>query len=242
MPATTNKQQILATTLTALKKKFPPPPEPPRRPILEEVVYAICREGVPSAVADAGFNRLKTVFFDWNEVRVSSVQEVADVLGKMPGAGDRAKRVVDFLQEHFERTYSFDLEDLEKKGLKQAAKQLARYKDKGVTDFVVAWVTQRSLGGHAVPLDGPSLRVLQRLGVIDTEIDDLEAVRASVEHYVPKAKGYEFTEELSQHADTICVEGTPLCAQCPLKSDCPTGQKLLAKGKAKDAKPKPKSR
>ncbi|HET6576015.1 MAG TPA: hypothetical protein VFG68_20610 [Fimbriiglobus sp.] len=242
MPATTNKQQVLTTALTALKKKFPPPPEPPRRPILEEVVYAICREGVTSAAADAAFAHLKTAFFDWNEVRVSSVQEVADVLGKLPGAGDRAKRIVDFLQEHFERTYSFDLEDLEKKGLKQAAKQLARYKDKGVTDFVVAWVTQRSLGGHAVPLDGPGLRVLQRLGVIDADTDDLEAVRASVEHYVPKARGYEFTEELSQHADALCVEGTPLCAQCPLKSDCPTGQKLLAKGKAKDAKPKPKSR
>ena len=76
----------------------------------------------------------------------------------------------------------------------------------------------------------------------DTDADDLEAVRGSVEHYIPKAKGYEFTEELIQHANAICVEGTPLCPQCPLKSDCPTGQELLAKGKAKDAKPKPKSR
>ena len=189
MPATTNKQQILATTLTALKKKFPPPPEPPRRPIMEEVVYAICREGVPSAAADAAFGRIKATFFDWNEVRVSTVQEVADALGKLPGAGDRAKRIVEFLQEHFERTYSFDLEDLEKKGLKQAAKQLARYKDKGVTDFVVAWVTQRSLGGHAVPLDGPSLRVLSRLGVADADADDLEAVRASRRALHPEGQG-----------------------------------------------------
>ncbi len=240
MPATTNKQQILTTALTVLKKKFPPPPEPPKRPILEEVVYAICREGVPSAAADAAFGRLKGTFFDWNEVRVSTVQEVADVLADLPDAGDRAKRIVDFLQEHFERTYSFDLDDLEKKGLKQAAKQLARYKDKGVSDFVVAWVTQRSLGGHAVPIDGPSLRVLRRLGVADADADDLEAVRASVEHYIPKAKGYEFTEELIQHATAICVEGTPHCPQCPLKADCPTGQELLAK--AKETKPKPKSR
>jgi endonuclease III len=241
MPAITNKQQILATALTALRKKFPPPPEPPKRPILEEVVYAICREGVTSAVADDAFGRLKAAFYDWNEIRVSSVQEVADILGRIPAAGDRAKRIIDFLQEHFERTYSFDLEDLEKKGLKQAAKQLARYKDKGVNDFVVAWVTQRSLGGHAIPLDGPSLRVLVRLGVADPD-DDPETVRASVEHYIPKAKGYEFTEELIRHAEAICIGGTPICSQCPLKSDCPTGQELLAKGKAKDSKPKPKSR
>lgn len=241
MPATTNKQQILATAQTALRKKFPPPPEPPKRPILEEVLYAVCREGVPSARADAAFAKLKGTFFDWNEVRVSTVQEVADALADLPDAGDRAERVVDFLQEHFERTYSFDLEDLEKKGLKQAAKQLARYKDKGVSDFVVAWVTQRSLGGHAVPIDGPTLRVLRRLGVADADAgpDDLEAVRGTVEHYVPKAKGYEFTEELIQHADAICVEGTPHCRECPLKADCPTGQELLAKAKEK---PKPKSR
>jgi endonuclease III len=240
MPVTTNKQQVLSTALTTLKKKFPAPPEPDKRPILEEVLYAICREGVPSATADAAFQRLRERFFDLNEIRVSTIQEVADALAPLPEAGDRAKRIVDFLQEHFERTYSFTLEDLEKKGLKQAAKQLARYKDKGVTDFVVAWVTQRSLGGHAVPLDEPTLRVLRRLGVIEEEIDDLEAVRGSVEHYIPKAKGYEFTEELIQHAATICVANNPQCPVCPLKSDCPTGQERLAK--KPEPKPKPKSR
>jgi endonuclease-3 len=245
MATATSKQQILNSAQALLKKKFPAPPEPAKRPVLEEVMYAVCREGVPSAAADAAFGRLKAAFFDWNEVRVSTVQEVADALGDLPAAGDRAERIIDFLQEHFERTYSFDLDDLEKKGLKQAAKQLARYKDKGVTDFVLAWVTQRSLGGHAVPLDDPSVRVLGRLGVIDPEADaeDREAVRATVEHYVPKAKGYEFTEELIQHADQICVEGTPHCPVCPLKGECPTGQELLAKGKAAPAdKPKPKSR
>jgi endonuclease-3 len=240
MPATVNKQQVLTTALTTLRKKFPAPPEPDKRPVLEEVVYAICREGVPSSAADAAYARLRGQFFDWNEVRVSSVQEVADALGRMPGAADRAKRIVEFLQEHFERTYSFTLDDLEKKGLKQAAKQLARYKDKGVSDFVVAWVTQRSLGGHAVPLDAPTLRVLTRLGVIE-DAEDLEAVRGSVEHFVPKAKGYEFTEELIQHAAAICTEDNPQCPVCPLKGECPTGQELLAKAKTA-AKPKPKSR
>jgi endonuclease-3 len=242
MATATSKQQVLNSAQGLLKKRFPVPPEPAKRSVLEEVLYAVVREGVPTAAADAAFGRLKACFFDWNEVRVSTVQEVSDALGDLPLAGDRAERIVDFLQEHFERTYSFDLDELEKKGLKQAAKQLARYKDKGVTDFVLAWVTQRSLGGHAVPLDDPAVRALGRLGVIDPEADadDREAARATVEHYVPKAKGYEFTEELSQLADQVCVEGTPHCPQCPLKGECPTGQELLAKPKAD--RPKPKSR
>ena len=102
---------------------------------------------------------MRQAFFDWNEVRVSTVPEVADALEGLPDAGAKAQRIVNFLQEVFEERYSFDLSDISKKGLKQAAKQLARYKG-GATDFVVAWVTQRALGGHAVPLDAPTLRVL----------------------------------------------------------------------------------
>lgn len=230
MPATQNKQQLLTLTLTALKKKFPAPPEPEKRPILDEVIFAICREGVSTSEAEPAFKKLRESFVDWNEVRVSSIGEIEETLADLPGAGDRAMKISDFLQEHFERTYTFDLEELEKKGVKQAAKQLARYKDKGVDDFAVAWVTQRALGGHAIPLDPPSVRCLLRLGVIDGDIDDLETVRAGIEHHIPKAKGYEFGEQLIQLATTLCVE-TPLCAQCPLKAECPTGIESASKGK-----------
>ena len=234
MAAPTNKQQLLDKTFALLTKKFPPPAEPDKRPVLEEVVYAICREGVATETADAAFVRLREAFVDWNEIRVSSVPEVAEVLGDTPDGGDRATRIVEFLQEHFERTYSFELDDLEKKGVKQAAKQLARYKDKGVSDFAVAWVTQRALGGHAIPLDAPSIRVLRRLHVIEGDIDDLEATRASLEHHVSKANGYAFTESLIELGVTICVE-VPQCPVCPLNRDCPTGVEILARKKSPTA-------
>jgi len=240
MAAAANKQQLLDKTLAVLKKKYPAPPEAERRPVLEEVLYAIAREGVATADADAAFAGLKEAFFDWNEVRVSSGQEVADVLGNIPHAGQRAVHMVEFLQEHFERTYSFELDDLEKKGVKQASKQLARYKDKGVNDFAVAWVTQRALGGHAIPLDEPTIRVLTRLHVIEGEIDDFEATRASLEHHIPKARGIEFTEGMIPFAAEICTPDVPKCPICPLKADCPTGIELLARAKAKPEKPKGK--
>jgi len=238
-PVTTNKQQILERSLKLLEKKYPVPPEPEKRPVMEELLYAICREGVPTAQADAAFKKLKGSFFDWNEVRVSTVPEVADALAGLPNAGARAQRVIEFLQELFEMTYSFTLEDLEKKGLKQAAKQLGRYQ--AVTDFGVAWVTQRSLGGHAVPLDEPTLRVVRRLRVVEEEADDTEALRGTLEHYVPKSRGVEFTELFVQHGTAICTE-VPQCAVCPLNKDCPTGIENLSKKPAGEAKPKPKSR
>ena len=196
---------------------------------------------------------------DWNEVRVSTVQEVADALRPLPHAAPRAGWIIGVLHAVFEMNYSYDLGDMEKKGLKQAARQVSRYfndndlkklglkqaakqiaRFKQVNDFAVAWVVQRSLGGHAVPLDGPTVRVLQRLGVVDeVDPDDLESLRGSIEHVIPKVRGPEFTELMSAHAKEICTEVAPHCSKCPLLSECPTGQELTAKKPDKD-KPEPK--
>jgi endonuclease-3 len=235
-PVTTNKQQLLDRSLKLLEKKFPAPAEPPKRPVMEELIYAICREGVTTEQADAAYKSFKGTFFDWNEVRVSTVPEVAAALAALPDAGTRAQRVVEFLQELFEMTYAFNLDDLEKKGLKQAAKQLARYQ--AVNEFGVAWVTQRSLGGHAIPLDEPSLRVVRRLRLVESD-DDNEAVRGTLEHYVSKAKGIEFTELFADLAAALCTP-VPECAACPLNKDCPTGIENLSK--KPEPKPRPKSR
>jgi endonuclease-3 len=239
MPAITNKQQLLTQAYTVLKKRFPLPsaePEGQQRPLLEELIYAICREGSTAADADAGYARLRKAFIDWNEVRVSTVQEVADILRPLTGSGTRAKRIIGLLQEVFEDKYSFDLSELGKKGLKDTARKLRFYKE-GVDDYVVAWVIQRTLGGHAIPLDEPTLRVLRRLGVVeDTDPDSLEAVRGTIEHVIPKTRGPELTDLLSVLAKELCTEKDPHCSSCPLKSDCPVG----IENTSKKPEPKPK--
>jgi endonuclease III len=225
MPTTTNKQRLLTQLFTVLKRRYQPD-EPEPRPVLEQFIYAICREGTTRAQADAAFKVLRERFFDWNEVRVSSHRELEEIFADLPDAEARAQRLISFLQEVFETTFSFDLEPLHKKGLKQAAKQLARYQ--AANDYAVAWVVRQSLGGHAIPLDGPSRRVLHRLGLIDNDSDDLEALRASLEHLVPKARSILFNELVSAVADEFCLDDEPVCSSCPLASDCPTGQEAKA--------------
>src|SRR5207302_10115572 len=103
--------------------------------------------------------------FDWNEVRVSSLHELGDAFEGLSDAEERAQRLVAFLQEVFETTFSFNLDDLLKKGLKQAAKQLSRYQ--AHNEYIGSWVMQRSLGGHAIPVDAPTLRCALRLGLVE---------------------------------------------------------------------------
>jgi endonuclease-3 len=239
MATTTNKQRVL-TQLFALHKKAheAPPPEP--RPVLEQFLYALCRQDATREQADRAFRRLRDSFFDWNEVRVSSVRELEEALAGLPNAEARAERLIAFLQEVFETTFSFDLEGLHKKGLKQAAKQLLRYRS--ADDYVGAWVLQQSLGGHAIPVDGPTLRVSRRLGLIDGDQDDPEAQRASLEHLVPKAKGAAFGELVSTVAAEYCWDDNPNCSSCPLAAECPTAQEAgaadLSAARVSRAKPR----
>jgi endonuclease III len=237
MPTVINKQRLVTQLMSNLSKSKAPPDQP-ARPVLEQFVYAVCREGATRELADAAFKRLQEQFFDWNEVRVSSVRELADVLDGLSNAEARAQRIIDFLQEVFETTFSFDLEPLQKKGLKQAAKQLARYQ--AANDYAVAWVVQQSLAGHAMPLDDLSLRLLRRLGLLDGDSDNLETLRASLEHHIPKARAPMFCDVISAIAEEYCWEDDPHCVACPLANCCATGQDHKATMAASSERRKPR--
>src|SRR5207245_580057 len=123
MPTAINKQRVLTHLLSALKKRYEPA-EPEARPVLEQLLYAVLREGGTREQADRAYRALQERFYDWNEIRVSSAREIEEIIDDLPEAEARAQRLVSLLQEVFETTFSFDLELLHKKGLKQAAKQL----------------------------------------------------------------------------------------------------------------------
>src|SRR6266478_7558734 len=101
MLTTTNKQKVLDKILGALKKRYEPQ-DPEERPVLEQFMYAICREGATRQGADRAYQNLRDRFYDWNEVRVSSAREVEDALGGLPESEARAQRIISFLHEVFE--------------------------------------------------------------------------------------------------------------------------------------------
>ncbi len=109
---------------------------------------------------------------------------------------------------------------------------------------MLASVTQQSLGGHAIPVDAPIRRGLDRLGLIDDSMDD-HAVRSLLERAVPKNRGAEFIDLMEELTHDTCVEGEPDCPRCELRKICPTGQEKIAAAKtaekaaAKAARGKP---
>jgi endonuclease III len=224
MPTVNNKQRLLQR-LCSSSKRTADGAARENRSILEHLLYAVCREGAPRADADEAFKTLQDTFFDWNEIRVSAEREVVDAVSNLPNAEVRAFRLINLLKEIFETTYSFDLESLHKKGLKQAQKHLERL---GASPFAIAYTIQHGLGGHSLPVDADMKRALVRLELLEEQGDD-EAALASLEHLIPKAKGSIFCENVGEIAQSYCRESAPRCNNCCAREHCTTGQANLAR-------------
>lgn len=236
--ATQSKAQYLNDVHALLKKRYKPKPESstPRFSVLEAVVYGICHEGTTREQANQALSRFKDDFFDWNEVRVSTIEEIQSALAGLPDTEERAQRIRRFLRQLFDRTYSFTLDALVKKPLKESLKVLSDY-EAFASDYVTATVIQQALGGHAIPVDGPILRALTRLGVAEAEAD-VPSLRGMLERAIPKNRGHEFCDLLEELTHDTCVEGEPDCPRCELRKVCPTAhtQKEQAAAHAKAAK------
>jgi len=178
-----------------LKKHYKPVVPDPERPVLEHLLLACCLENAHHPVAEESLAALVHTFFDWNEIRVSTIRELAEVMAALPDPPAAASRVKRVLQHVFEDGYSFDLEELRKSNLGPAVERLNKLD--GTTAFSVAYVVQSALGGHAIPVDPATLAVLRLVELVTDE--DVEAcVVPGLERAISKSKGVEFGSQLHQ--------------------------------------------
>ncbi len=220
--ATPSKAQLLTNVHDLLKKRYKPKadPHPGRLTVLEAVVYGICHEGMTRDAAAKALARFKSDYFDWNEVRVSSLVELQSTLAGFPDSEGRARRIRKFLRQMFQKTYGFTLEVLVKKPLKEALKVLGEY-EAFASDFVTATVIQQALGGHGMPVDEEIRRPLARLGINEP---DAASLRSTLERAVPKNRGVEFLGLIEDLAHDTCLPGIPECPRCELRKICPYPQ------------------
>ena len=193
--ASKNRAAIINKVLKVVKKHYKPAPPSKDRSLLQHLLLACCLENSPHDAAEKVFHTLSTDYFDWNEVRVSTVRELAEVLKTLNDPQDSATRLKRILQSVFETHYSFDLEPMKKQNIGQAVKTLEKYN--GSTPFIVAYVTQNALGGHAIPINQGLLESMRIVGVVS----DAEAAKGAVpglERIVPKSKGAEVGSMLHQ--------------------------------------------
>ena len=172
-----------------LKKYYKPVAPPPERTVLEHLLFACVLEDARYESAEEAFAALKHTFYDWNEVRVTSISELSEVMAALPDPRAAANRIKRVLHSVFEELYCFDLEDKRKKNLGPTVKWLEKVD--GTSKFVVAYVIQAALSGHSIPIDAGTMAALKVLDLVsDKEVAAGEVL--GLERAVSKSKGVEF--------------------------------------------------
>jgi len=178
-----------------LRKYYQPVFPDPNLPVLDHLLRACCLENAGYQAAETALAALFHEFFDLNEIRVSTVRELAEVMACLPDPAAAAQRIKRILQHVFEESYTFSLEELRKGTLGSAIERLQKID--GVTPFAVAYVVQSALGGHAIPIDSGTMEVLKILELV-TDKDVAAWQVPGLERAIPKSKGIEFGSLLHQ--------------------------------------------
>ncbi|MFM8891781.1 MAG: hypothetical protein ACKOTB_09220 [Planctomycetia bacterium] len=197
----TARKQLVAKLHKALKAQYKPVTANTTRSVLEQVMFACCLENAPHDVAEKAFARLLESYFDLNEIRVTTVAELAETLQGLPDPSRSALALRRVLQSVFESTYSFSLDHAKKHSIAHGIRTLEQLH--GVPPFVVHHVASTALGGHLVPVDLGALSALYLAGIASQEEYDAEKV-AGLERFVAKKAGLEFNSLLHQFgADVV---------------------------------------
>ena len=192
-----NRASLIGKLQAALKKFYQPLPAQPTRPLLEHVLYASLLEDAPADLADEGMAKCEQEFFDWNEVRVTTVTELSQVLENLPEPQKAARRLKSNLQAIFEEFYTFDLDHMKKENLGKAVSKFEKMP--GMTPFVLSYTVQNGLGGHSIPVDYSAM-VIMLSTKIASQSEAMAGKVPGLERAIPKNKAIDFSGLLHQAA------------------------------------------
>ncbi len=247
--STSNRAGLITKIFKVLKKYYKPAISRQDRPLLEHVLYGCCLENSTAEAVDEVFARLEQNYFDWNEIRVTSIAELSLSMASLSDPSEAARRLKGALHGIFETHYAFDIDALRKQNLGAAVKEFQQLGK--LTKFGLAYVTQYGLSGHTIPINRTSLQILVWLGLI-SEAEAASHRVPGLERTISKKQGPEFGSLLHQLAvdfaaspfsprvRNILVEIAPevkerLPKRAVRKATVKSKKKVAAKGKEKSA-------
>ncbi|MDB4481296.1 hypothetical protein N9049_02545, partial [bacterium] len=130
-----NRADLITKLHKFVKKEYQVITPPSNRSVLEHMIYGCCLENSTFDAADDAFARLQENYFDWNEVRVTTVAELAESCRNLSDPTAAAKSLKKTLHGIFEHYYQFDLDFLKKENLSKAVQTFQKFN--GVSQFVV---------------------------------------------------------------------------------------------------------
>lgn len=137
---------------------------------LDELVLGCLSAHTTESRARTAFNKLRSNFVDFNELRVCREEEIAEILGKgFHQSKETAKQITMLLQAIFAANNCLDINCLLDGGKREARSFLESLD--GITAYVLGRVMLRSLEAHAFPVNDQILLMLREEEVVSADAD-----------------------------------------------------------------------
>lgn len=192
--------------------------------LLEVGLLCVLTRDLSGSAAEKTLTSLRTAYPDWNELRVSQVQEYQGLVKSRSADLQRkvAHEVKEYLQEVFQKNHGFDLEFL-REDPAEAGKFVLQLPHLGASaGHFLLWLAS----GGQVPASAGTIRVLDRLGLMKRTSSVRKAAEA-LDQVVPPEGRQQFGVDFGLVIENWCDAKKPICWECVLVEECRYGKKVF---------------
>jgi endonuclease-3 len=203
--------------------------QPQWRPHLDpisEVVSTILSQNTSDVNRDRAFERLRSRFTTWEEVRDGPVEAIEEAIRPAGLAQQKAPRIKGALAFITQEQGELSLDFLKDMPVDEAKAWLTQIN--GVGPKTAAIILLFSLGMPAFPVDTHVHRVTGRLGLIGPKVS-AEKAHDLLEDLLPPDWYFPFHLNVIRHGREICHARNPKCEICPLQDVCDYYQRATGK-------------
>jgi endonuclease III len=189
------------------------------RPPVDQLILSIFYRHTSVRRATRALRELKRGFVDWNEVRISGLEETVSHLSSADWAWESAREIKEFLDGLFERRNQVRLDFFydDEMGIPDVRRFLRKlpHVDREMANEVL----MLSLEKPVFPCSEPIARVCHRLGLLEddrpTARNQQRLTRLFNEDFFPVLHRY-----LCDFAGRHCLPDVPDCKGCPMEEHC----------------------
>jgi len=177
----------------------------------EALISGIVSEKLSESAAHKALKEIRSAFVDWNDLRVSRVEEIVEALGVRNDSGRAtAFALTAALRGIFDEHHKISLQVLKRLGKRPARQGLEKLN--GVSRFVVNYCMLTSIDAHAVPLTQNMIDYLKRHEIIEPDADE-EDIEGFLTRHVAAKDAYEFYALLRRESESPKLTGKKAAAR-----------------------------
>jgi endonuclease III len=185
---------------------------------VDDLIYIVISNKTAPMIAARTYEALKNRFSSWSELLDAPIEVVRRVLRPAGLAGIKARQLRAALRQVRQDFGHVSLATL--RGWSEREQLAYLTSLVGVSDKVARCVMMYTLDARVLPVDAHVHRLAQRLGW--TRRKRADQCHDELELLVPPARRFSFHVGAILHGRAVCRPRDPRCAECSLRSFCPT--------------------